>query len=128
STIWVKDYRQTVEVVAESYEKAETAFHEMLEAAAGVQIVSKPEDLFESGKAFKKGLERFTLVEFGKRFNFKNAEVVQFQAHPQPSFNKDFQRLVQNLHENQSNGYVNVIAAESPRQADRLTTIFDELD
>ncbi|AMM51254.1 transcription-repair coupling factor [Rufibacter sp. DG15C] len=128
SKIWVKDYRQTVEVVSESYEKAEQAFQEMLEHSAGVQIVSKPADLFESGKAFKKGLEKFTLVEFGKRFNFKNAEVVQFQAHPQPSFNKDFQRLAANLHENQSNGYVNVIASESPRQADRLLTIFDELD
>ncbi|MBA9078368.1 transcription-repair coupling factor [Rufibacter quisquiliarum] len=128
SKIWVKDYRHTLDVVSESYEKAEQAFQEMLESSAGVQIVSNPEDLFESGKAFKKRLEAFTLVEFGKRFNFKNAEVVQFQAHPQPSFNKDFKRLVQNLHENQSNSYVNVIAAESPRQADRLTTIFDELD
>ncbi|MBC3542074.1 transcription-repair coupling factor [Rufibacter sediminis] len=128
SVVWVKDYRHTIEVVTESYEKAEQSFQEMLEASAGVQIVSNPEDLFESGKSFKKALETFTLVEFGKRFNFRNAEVVQFQAHPQPSFNKDFQRLVANLHENQSNGYVNVIAAESPRQADRLTTIFDELD
>ncbi|ALI98526.1 transcription-repair coupling factor [Rufibacter tibetensis] len=128
SKVWVKDYRQTVEVVTESYEKAEQAFQEMLEASAGVQVVSNPEALFESGKAFKKALERFTLVEFGKRFNFKSAQVVQFQAHPQPSFNKDFQRLVSNLHENQSKDYVNVIAAESPRQADRLTTIFDELD
>ncbi len=128
SKIWVKDYRQTVEVVSESFEKAEQAFKEMLEHSAGVQIVSNPEDLFESGKSFKKALETFTLVEFGKRFNFKNAEVVQFQAHPQPSFNKDFQRLVANLHENQSKDFVNVIAAESPRQADRLTTIFDELD
>jgi transcription-repair coupling factor (superfamily II helicase) len=128
SKIWVKDYRQTVEVVTESYEKAEQAFQEMLEHSAGVQIVSKPADLFESGKAFKKGLEKFTLVEFGKRFNFKNAEVIQFQAHPQPSFNKDFQLLAANLHENQSNGYVNVIVSESPRQADRLLTIFDELD
>ncbi|MGV3540504.1 MAG: transcription-repair coupling factor [Rufibacter sp.] len=128
SKIWVKDYRQTVEVVAESFEKAEQAFQEMLEGSAGVQIVSKPQDLFEDGKTFKKKLETFTLVEFGKRFNFKNAEVVPFQAHPQPSFNKDFKRLVTNLHENQSNSYVNVIAAESPRQADRLLTIFDELD
>ncbi|RNI25960.1 transcription-repair coupling factor [Rufibacter latericius] len=128
SIIWVKDYRHSVDVVTESFEKAEQAFKEMLEHSAGVQIVSNPEDLFESGKNFKKTLETFTMVEFGKRFNFRNAEVVQFQAHPQPSFNKDFQRLVANLHENQSNGYVNVIAAESPRQADRLTTIFDELD
>ncbi|MFB9863462.1 transcription-repair coupling factor [Rufibacter immobilis] len=128
SKIWLKDYRHTVEVVSESFEKAEQAFQEMLEASAGMQIISKPQDLFESGKDFKKALDRFTLVEFGKRFNFKNAQIIQFQAHPQPSFNKDFQRLVSNLHENQSNGYVNVIAAESPRQADRLRTIFDELD
>ncbi|WP_375433878.1 transcription-repair coupling factor [uncultured Hymenobacter sp.] len=129
TTVWAKDMRQTLDVVEESFDKAEAGFQELLLTAGGTQIVSKPEDLFETGKSFKKLLEGFAVVEFGKRFHYKaGAEEFQFTAKPQPSFNKDFNRLVKNLHENQEKGYVNIIAAESVRQADRLRTIFDELD
>ncbi|UOQ65856.1 transcription-repair coupling factor [Hymenobacter volaticus] len=129
TTVWAKDMRQTLDVVEESFDKAEAGFQELLLTAGGTQIVSKPEDLFETGKSFKKLLEGFAVVEFGKRFHYKaGAEEFQFTAKPQPSFNKDFNRLVKNLHENQEKGYTNIIAAESVRQADRLRTIFDELD
>jgi transcription-repair coupling factor (superfamily II helicase) len=46
----------------------------------------------------------------------------------QPSFNKDFKRLIEDLRQRQAEGYVNVIAAESARQLERLATIFEELD
>ncbi|WP_139925504.1 transcription-repair coupling factor [Hymenobacter sp. DG01] len=126
--IWAKDVRQTLDVVDESFDKAEASFKELLEVAGGTQVVSKPADLFESGKTFKKLLEGFPVVEFGKRFYFKGAEEFQFTTKPQPSFNKDFNRIVKNLHDNQAKGYTNIIAAEQVRQADRLRTIFDELD
>ncbi|RPD49738.1 transcription-repair coupling factor [Hymenobacter sediminis] len=126
--IWAKDVRQTLDVVDESFDKAEAGFKELLEVAGGTQVVSKPADLFESGKTFKKLLEGFPVVEFGKRFYFKGAEEFQFTTKPQPSFNKDFNRIVKNLHDNQAKGYTNIIAAEQVRQADRLRTIFDELD
>ncbi|QJX49170.1 transcription-repair coupling factor [Hymenobacter taeanensis] len=128
TAIWTKDMRQTLDVVEESFDRAEAGFKEMLESAGGVQIVSKPEDLFETSKSFKKLLEGFPIVEFGKRFYFKTGEDFQFNSKPQPSFNKDFNRLVKNLHDNQQKGYTNIIAAEQVRQADRLRTIFDELD
>ncbi|MDX5437258.1 MAG: DEAD/DEAH box helicase, partial [Pontibacter sp.] len=79
-------------------------------------------------KQFKKLLDGFNVLEIGKRFHFKSAEVIQLQAKPQPSFNKDFNRLVKDLHEQQGAGFVNVIATDSPRQINRLTMIFDELD
>ncbi|KAA9324978.1 transcription-repair coupling factor [Adhaeribacter soli] len=126
--LWFKDIRQTLEVIKEQFEKAAQAFEQMLEESSGVQIVSKPEQLFENGKDFKKQLENFDVLEFGKRFYFKETTVFPFPGHPQPSFNKDFGLLVSNLQENQSKGFSNVIAAESPKQIDRLTTIFDELD
>ena len=90
--------------------------------------MSKPADLFDSGKHLKKLLDEFAVVEFGKRFYFKNADEFQFTAKPQPSFNKDFGRLVKNLQENQRHNFTTIIAADSVRQADRLRTIFDELD
>ncbi|GAB3316643.1 transcription-repair coupling factor [Hymenobacter humi] len=126
--IWAKDVRQTLDVVTELYEKSEANFQQMLSEAGGMQIVSKPSDLFESGKNFKKLLDEFAVVEFGKRFHFKNAETFQFSAKPQPSFNKEFERMVKNLKENQLRGFTTIITADTVRQADRLRTIFDELD
>ena len=126
--IWVKDVRQTLDVVSELFEKAEANFQQMLSEAGGMQIVSKPADLFESGKNFKKLLDEFAVVEFGKRFHFKNAETFQFAAKPQPSFNKEFERMAKNLRENQLRNFTTIIASDTVRQADRLRTIFDELD
>ncbi|GAA3918313.1 transcription-repair coupling factor [Hymenobacter algoricola] len=129
TAVWVKDMRQTLDIVTESFEKADAGFQELLAGAAGMQIVSKPEQLFETGKSFRKLLENFPVVEFGKRFHFKTgAEEFSFEAKPQPSFNKDFNRMVKNLHDNATKNYVTIIGADSVRQADRLRTIFDELD
>ncbi|RZK33098.1 MAG: transcription-repair coupling factor, partial [Hymenobacter sp.] len=128
SCLWVKDMRQTLDVVTELFDKAESNFKRLLEEAGGMQIVSKPADLFEAGKSLKKCLDEFAIVEFGKRFYFKNAQEFQFTAKPQPSFNKDFERLLKNIRENKVRDFTTIIAADSVRQADRLRTIFDELD
>ncbi|MBD2768494.1 transcription-repair coupling factor [Hymenobacter sp. BT664] len=126
--IWMKDVRQTLDVVTDLFEKAEANFQQMLSEAGGMQIVSRPADLFESGKNFKKLLDEFAVVEFGKRFYFKNADTFQFTAKPQPSFNKEFERMAKNLKENQQRNLTTIITADTVRQADRLRTIFDELD
>ena len=126
--IWAKDVRQTLDVVNELFDKAEANFQRLLGESGGMQIVSKPGDLFESGKSFKKLFDEFAIVEFGKRFHFKNADTFQFTAKPQPSFNKEFERMVKNLKENQLRNFTTIITADTVRQADRLRTIFDELD
>ena len=126
--LWLKDVRQALDVVTELFDKAEANFKQMLGEGGGMQIVSKPADLFESGKNFKKSLDEFAVVEFGKRFYFKNADTFQFTAKPQPSFNKEFPRMAKNLRENQLRDFTTIIAADTVRQADRLRTIFDEID
>ncbi|WP_345224212.1 transcription-repair coupling factor [Hymenobacter koreensis] len=128
TAIWIKDVRQLLDIVGEQFDKAEQGFQSMLQESSGQQIVSSPEDLFETTKALKKHLERFPVLEFGKRFYYKEAEQVPFASKPQPSFNKDFSRLVKDMHQNQERGLTTIIAADSMRQMDRLRTIFDELD
>ncbi len=126
--IWFKDTRLVLDVLDDYFDKAGENLQRMLRASGGTQVVSDPEELFQSRNDFKKRLTNFVVVEFGKRFYYKEAELVQFEASPQPSFNKDFKRLIANLHDNTEKGLLSVIAAESPKQHDRLTTIFEELD
>ncbi|MDX5477624.1 MAG: transcription-repair coupling factor, partial [Cyclobacteriaceae bacterium] len=67
-------------------------------------------------------------IEFGHKFYFKKAEVFQFDSQPQPSFNKNFELLVENLVDNEKKGWLNVICSESDKQISRLENIFQELD
>lgn len=50
---------------------------------------------------------------------------IQFHTKPQPSFNKQFDLLIQNLQENHKKGYKNYIFCVSEQQAKRFHDIFD---
>ncbi len=128
TTIWAKDVEFTLEIIEKCYEKAEQSFETVLASSGGIQVVSDPGALFETRRTFLNQIKEFRTVEFGRKFYFKTDTRQQYQSKPQPSFNKDFKRLVDTLGDNQAKGYTNVIAAESFKQLDRLRTVFEELD
>ena len=127
-TVWAKDIEFTLDMIEKCYEKAEQSFASVLEGSGGIQVISDPGALFETRRTFLNDLKRFRTVEFGRKFYFKSEARQQYQSKPQPSFNKDFKRLIDTLGDNQAKGYMNIIAAESFKQLDRLRTIFEELD
>ena len=128
TTIWLKDVDFSLEIIEKCFEKAEQSFASVLAGSGGIQVVSDPNELFETRRSFLNRLKDFRTVEFGRKFYFKTEGRQQYIAKPQPSFNKDFKRLVDTLGENQSKGFTNIIAAESFKQLERLRTIFEELD
>ncbi len=127
-TIWAKDIEFTLEIIERSFEKAEQSFESVVQGSGGIQVVSNPGHLFETRRAFLNEIKKFRTVEFGRKFYFKTDNRLQYNSKPQPSFNKDFKRLIETLGENQAKGYTNIIAAESFKQIERLRTIFEELD
>ncbi|WP_080059698.1 transcription-repair coupling factor [Spirosoma aerolatum] len=128
TTIWAKDVEFALEIIESCYEKAEQSFDSILAGSGGIQVVSDPNELFETRRSFLNELKRFRTVEFGRKFYFKTEGRQQYTSKPQPSFNKDFKRLIDTLADNQAKGFTNIIAAESFKQLDRLRTIFEELD
>jgi transcription-repair coupling factor (superfamily II helicase) len=126
--IFVKDIEFTLDTIQKHYEKAEQSFQLILQESGNTKIVAQPEGLFETRKTFLSQLKEKDVIEFGKRFYFKNAAKFTYSSSPQPSFNKDFKLLIENLHDNQSHGVSNIIVADSVKQMERLRTIFDELD
>src|SRR5690606_25358368 len=92
------------------------------------KIVSSPEELFEHADTFSAHASRFTRVEFGSRSALSGAQVFELSSAGQPSFNKDFALLTNNLADQQLKGYQNFIAADMPRQLERLHGIFGEID
>jgi transcription-repair coupling factor (superfamily II helicase) len=127
-TVWAKDVEFTLEIIEKCFEKAEQSFESILQGSGGIQVISNPGELFETRRAFLNEIKKFRTVEFGRKFYFKTDSRLQYNSKPQPSFNKDFKRLIETLGENQAKGYTNIIAAESFKQVERLRTIFEELD
>ncbi|MCX6305224.1 MAG: transcription-repair coupling factor [Bacteroidetes bacterium] len=85
-------------------------------------------DLLVYGSEFLKTLLDFTTFEFGQQFYFKTGQPVVFNTSPQPSFNKNFDLLLEDLHKNADNGYQNFLLADNPKQAERLQSIFEDIE
>ena len=78
------------------------------------------------GAEFKQQLAGFTLLtQYAKR----DAEhLVEFHSKPQPSFNKKFDLLIENLNGYKDQGYTNYIFCASEQQAKRFHDIFEEVN
>ncbi len=126
--VWFKDYQHALDVINLYYEKAVESFQTILKQGGDVQVVLDPELLFENSPSFSSSLQYKGIIEFGNRFFQKSDTVYTFESEPQPSFNKNFELLVENLSFNQSRGIQNIITADSEKQIERLSQIFDELD
>jgi transcription-repair coupling factor (superfamily II helicase) len=126
--LWFKDFQLTGDLIEKSFEKVEASFSKILKESGNTQIVSSPEQLFEPGYNFVKRSESFTRVEFGNRFALEPKHIFEFESSGQPSFNKNFELLAENLGDLQVQGFRNFIAADMPRQLERLKGIFEELN
>src|SRR5690606_33908778 len=91
------------------YGKAEEAFKTL-----STEIKhAKPEELFCDSTLLKRQLLDFSIFEFGTSAVMLNAEtsnIIEFNTSPQPSFNKQFNLLIEDLNTNYDKGYTNYIA------------------
>lgn len=87
----------------------------------------KPEELFLSKSEFLDRAELFTYVEFSGKPVFDIKAEFQFNTKPQPSFNKQFDLLRDNLIENQKMGYKNFLFSSSEAQSKRFDDIFQSI-
>ncbi|MCK0179825.1 transcription-repair coupling factor [Flavobacteriaceae bacterium S0862] len=93
---------------------------------------AEPEALFCNSALLKRQLLDFTLVEFGNVAVMSNeletSQTIEFNISPQPSFNKQFDLLIDNLNTNHNKGYTNYISCVSEQQAKRFHDIFDDVE
>ena len=87
-----------------------------------------PEQLFLNQTEFIKKSLDFSLVELCSKPIYKTKSSFDFHIKPQPSFNKQFDLLLNNLNENHFNGYKNYLFCSNEAQAKRFHDIFQTLD
>lgn len=101
------------------FKKAEDAF---LKVSEDIKH-SAPKELFNESTLLKKQLEAFCLVEIENTKNANNH--ISFNTKSQPSFNKKFDLLIDDLNSNHKKGYSNYIFCATEQQAKRFHDIFE---
>ncbi len=122
------------------FAKAENAFEELSKEINH----SEPKDLFCNGEFIKNQLDQFTVANLEAKLHtsepvseshdrilkqpFDSAQgdiEIKFQTKPQPSFNKQFDLLIDNLNEHHKKGFTNYIFCANEQQAQRFKDIFE---
>lgn len=82
---------------------------------------------FATADAMLETLTNKVVVELGTRQYFAGAKTVEFSTVPQPTFNKNFELLADDILRRDAEGYTTYIVAENPNQQARLTKILDAI-
>ena len=124
TAVFIEDLQVLNDKLDEMFDKAGSAFDELSKDIKHQQ----PEDLFCDAQLLKDQLEDY------KRFFFRSSASSSFPYHkeyqfnivPQPSFNKNFELIMENLQENHEEGFTNHICCSNEKQVKRFHDIFQE--
>ncbi|WP_394337963.1 transcription-repair coupling factor [Flavivirga eckloniae] len=109
------------------YGKAEEAFKTLSKDIKHAE----PNELFCNSQLLKEQLLNFSIIEFGSSTTMSSAKdtslSIEFNTKPQPSFNKQFNLLIEDLIANHNKGFTNYIACVSEQQAKRFHDIFEDI-
>ncbi len=123
STVWLKDYQNTVYRLDKEIQKAQTSYDKLDSQTNHL----KPEELFTTKTVFNQLLGEYPLVEFGSKKYFQSTMEIQYNLSPQPFFNKKFDLLTENLNANTAAKFENFIFANNAKQIERLYNIFEDI-
>ncbi len=105
------------------FKKATKAFQHI----SGEVKMSDPAKLFCTSELLVKQLLEYTTASFVSKNNATTyLNNIPFNIAPQPSFNKQFNLLIDNLNSNSEEGYSNYIFCSSEQQAKRFHDIFED--
>jgi len=77
------------------------------------------------GLTFTDQLEPFRIIEFGHQVFYSPDRTLSFDTIPQPSFQKNFELLAEDLMLKQDAGYNIYILSDNQKQIDRIFSIFE---
>ncbi|MCB0548538.1 MAG: transcription-repair coupling factor [Phaeodactylibacter sp.] len=129
TAIWVKDFQVLLDKLTQCFEKAE-------EFAKALRLIEEEElkEIFRD-RAFIRpheiieDVEQFPILSLTDSVQpIEFTEQAVYTTRPQPSFNKNFNLLIQNLNENSQNRLENYLFAENPKQIERFYSIFEDLN
>lgn len=123
TVFWVKNPGLTAKKLDELFHKAEEAFNELNSDIKH----SKPQELFINGEKLLDQLNEFTRVQWRGDDPETTDRLIQLNVKPQPSFNKQFDLLLNNLQDNTEKGWHNYLLCLNQKQVERFEAIFEDI-
>lgn len=123
AVVWMSDAERTQEIIKKEYEKA-VEIHAKIDTPVKHAL---PNERYLSHLEWQQQIANYRLVEYGPVYYFKHTHQEVFETLPQPSFNKDFERLNTDLKARKAAGYHNLIFSNQSQQIERLYQIFKDI-
>jgi transcription-repair coupling factor (superfamily II helicase) len=133
TVIFTKNTEFLLGTLDKLFTKAENAFVNL----EGEIKQANPSELFSNGELIKAQLKSFTTVSISNTnpFNVSNNTIINaerveinFNTKPQPSFNKQFDLLIDDLSQKTKTGFTNYLFCDNEKQAKRFHDIFDDVE
>jgi transcription-repair coupling factor (superfamily II helicase) len=106
------------------YEKAVKAYEGLNHATIKHSL---PGQIYTHKTEWTQQIQSYNVVEWGPEFHFKASFEASFQVHQQPTFNKNFAMLRDDLIAHKKAGFTNLFFSNQPKQIDRLYSIFEDI-
>ncbi len=129
TAVWIKDFQVLLDKLTRCFEKA-------AEFAQTISVLDQSElaEIFRD-RAFIRpnevieDVERYPLICLtdGQQPLSFDSRIV-YNSRPQPSFNKHFNLLIENLNANTQKGFENYLFTDNTRQIERFYSIFEDLE
>jgi transcription-repair coupling factor (superfamily II helicase) len=129
TVIWVSDFQILLDKLQLCFEKVEEFANKVkIEGEEDLAEVLK-ERAFILPKEVIGDIEKFTIiVSRNSTFPIPFDLELDFNAKPQPSFNKNFKLLIEDLQGNIAKGLTNYVFTDNPKQIERFYSIFEDLN
>jgi transcription-repair coupling factor (superfamily II helicase) len=124
TVILVKNEESMLDRIENLYQKSKTVFNNLDSEIKRLE----PKELFCDSALIKAHLNGFTKIFLDRPLEKDDEapETIDFRITPHPSFNKQFDLLIDTLNDNTKKGYKNLIFCSSEQQARRFHDIFED--
>ncbi|HEB62525.1 MAG TPA: transcription-repair coupling factor, partial [Bacteroidetes bacterium] len=129
TVIWIKDFQILIDKLQLCFEKAEI-FAKTISAVDESDLAALFRDrAFILPNEIISDAQQFPIVILDKAIpELAISKKINFKSLPQPSFNKNFKLLIEDLNQNTAKGITNYILTDNPKQIERFYAIFQDLD
>ncbi|MDG1735352.1 MAG: transcription-repair coupling factor [Crocinitomicaceae bacterium] len=122
--LWIDSVERTAARIQIEYDKA-LLIYDSLE---NKERVSVPKQMFLNEEACLAAFKEAKTVEFNSLNYYNNSQEISFNLAPQPSFNKNFDLLKEDLLQHQQKKFKNFLFSNQPKQIERLYQIFEDIE
>lgn len=123
TNIWIENVIFTCEKLDYEFEKVREV---LMNIETGKQSLID-ESFFTQSHQLLDRVYQFNTLEFGTQAYYKKVKTFIFNVRQQPSFNKNFELLINEFRKNEEKEFQNIIFSENPKQIERLYNIFEDI-